>query len=312
VGELLGRAAAYPRTFYGMLARHMLGLKTEFTWQIPELESPALGYLAHTPAGRRALGLVQAGMTRRAERDLRGLAMRLDPGRALGVLALASRANMPALAIRLNNRLFPTGTGFDGAAYPLPDWGLENGFSVDRALVYALIRQESGFNPKAKSWAGASGLMQLMPRTASFVARDRRYHKRRETRITLFEPEVNLKLGQQYIRILLDNARIGGDMFLLAAAWNGGPGNLNKWRRQTDHMDDPLFFIESIPSRETRIFIERVFTNLWIYRDRLGQPSPTLAAIAAGEWPVYTPLDDTPQMMAQHVEDRRLEGLSPR
>ena len=84
----------------------------------------------------------------------------------------------------------------------------------------------------------------------------------------------------------------------MAAAWNGGPGNLNKWLSNTDHMDDPLFFIESIPSLETRIFIEKVLANLWIYRDRLGQPTPSLDAIAAGQWPIYKSLDNLPSLFA--------------
>ena len=84
----------------------------------------------------------------------------------------------------------------------------------------------------------------------------------------------------------------------MATAWNGGPGNLNKWRRNINHMNDPLFFIESIPSRETRIFIEKVLSNLWIYRLRLGQPTPSLDAIAAGQWPVYKSLDNAPTQLA--------------
>jgi len=298
VNELLGRAAAYPRTFYGFLARKMLGLPSTFSWQTPGLEQSALDAFAVVPAGRRALGLLQVGEDRRAERDLRGLAGRSSPEVAHGILALAARANMPALAVRLNNTLFPGGGGFDGAAYPLPTWQPEGGYSVDKALIFALIRQESKFNPKAKSWAGARGLMQLMPRTASFVARDRRFHRSDSTRRQLFKPELNMKLGQKYIEMLLGDKKINGDLFLLTTAWNGGPGNLNKWRRVTDDMNDPLFFIESIPSRETRNFIEHVLTNLWIYRDRLGQPSPSLDAIAAGEWPVYKALDNQPTMLA--------------
>ena len=107
-----------------------------------------------------------------------------------------------------------------------------------------------------------------------------------------------MMLGQQYIKILLQNKKINGDLFLMAAAWNGGPGNLNKWRSNTNHMDDPLFFIESIPSRETRIFIEKVLANLWVYRVRLGQPTPSLDAIAAGHWPVYKAFDNTPALLA--------------
>jgi soluble lytic murein transglycosylase-like protein len=121
----------------------------------------------------------------------------------------------------------------------------------------------------------------------------------------LFKPEVNLKLGQKYIRILLGDAKINGGLFLLAAAWNGGPGNLSKWRREINHMNDPLMFIESLPSRETRIFIERVFANLWIYRNRLEQEAPSLDAIAAGEWPVYIALDPKSLRVAENGQNRR-------
>lgn len=244
------------------------------------------------------MALLQAGETLRAERDLKLLVARHVDDFAGPVMALAARAGMPALAVKLDAVIYPNGGGFDGAAYPVPPWVPKKGFAVDRALIYAIIRQESRFNPTAKSWAGARGLMQLMPRTASYVARDRRL--RGSKRHSLYEPEVNLALGQKYIHILLKDAKIKGDLFLMAAAWNGGPGNLNKWRRQVDHLDDPLFFIETLPSRETRIFIERVLANLWIYRTRLGQPAPSLDAIAAGDWPVYTALDTNPLAAVQN------------
>ena len=112
--------------------------------------------------------------------------------------------------------------------------------------------------------------------------------------------------------MLLANHKIDGNLFLLATAWNGGPGNLNKWRRETKHLDDPLFFIESLPSRETRIFIERVLTNLWVYRHRLGQPTPSLEAIAAGEWPVYTALDKATTEVAQDGKDRGRKAVPAR
>ena len=99
------------------------------------------------------------------------------------------------------------------------------------------------------------------------------------------------------MRTLLGLLILGG-LFLMAAAWNGGPGNLNKWRKKTDDLNDPLFFIESIPSRETRNFIEKVLSNLWVYRNRLGQSAPSLDAIAEGRWPVYTPLgQDTAEVV---------------
>lgn len=299
VNRWLDAAAEHPRTFYGLLAGHILDRPMPFRWSEPAMEREVLQKLATVPAGKRALALVQIGEERRAETELRRLVPGADGDLAKGVLALAVHAGMPALAMRLDRHLFPKGDGWDSAAYPVPSWEPEDGFRVDPALIYALIRQESAFNPQAKSWAGASGLMQLMPRTASFVARDRAYHRGAKRR-HLFEPELNLTLGQRYLEMLIKDANIQGDLFFIVAAWNGGPGNLDKWWRRTNHMNDPLFFIESIPSRETRIFVERVLANLWIYRHRFDESSTSLAAIAAGEWPTYTPAGDAATMMAEH------------
>ena len=303
VGRWLEEAAAHPRAFYGILARRILDQPMPFKWDLPTVAGGTFEALEARPRGRRAMALVQVGQQWRAERELRELARGADETLANGVLALAARGNMAGLAVRLDHQLYPNGGGYDGAAYPIPAWAPVDGFSVDRALIYALIRQESMFNPKAKSWAGARGLMQLMPGTARFVARNKgvRMNKRSE----LFEPEFNLGLGQRYIEMLLANKKINGDLFLMAAAWNGGPGNLRKWRRKTEFMDDPLFFIESLPSRETRHFIERVLSNLWIYRDQLGQPSPSLDAIAAGDWPVYTALGESTEEVAENIGARK-------
>ncbi len=311
VNPLLERAAGYRHTFYGMLSRRILGLPNSFNWRLPRFKASAGEALNASPAGKRAIALVEVGQFRRAERELTALTRSADHDLTLDALALASNAAMPWLAMRLDNRLSPYGGGYDGAAYPLPGWAPKEGFSIDRALIYALVRQESQFNPNAKSRAGARGLMQLMPRTAGFVARDRGYRWGRKRR-TLHTPEVNLSLGQKYIQILLGDDKIKGDMLLLAAAWNGGPGNLNKWRRTTRYMNDPLFFIESIPSRETRIFIERVFSNLWIYRNRLGQSPASLDAIAAGRWPVYKAMDNKSLEVAENGKNRRYKKISPR
>jgi soluble lytic murein transglycosylase-like protein len=187
----------------------------------------------------------------------------------------------------------------DAALYPIPPWAPQSGFSVDRALIYAMMRQESGFNTRAMSPDGARGLMQLMPRTASYIARDRRDH-RGNGRNELFEPSLNMELGQRYIAYLLAHERVQGDLFRLTTAYNGGPGNLGKWERAIKADDDPLLFIEALPSKETRLFIERVLTNLWIYRQRLGQPAPSLERLAGGDWPRHEALDGTRSEVALH------------
>ena len=303
----LALAAKSPRTFYGLLAQRALGIKLRFDRHAHTLKPAHVAALATDPRGARAMALLQIGERLRAERELKNMNGGATPIMTEALLALADRARMPGLAFRLGHRLAATEHArtslgqlglLDGALYPIPPWRPKSGFTVDRALIFALIRQESGFNPNAKSRDGARGLMQLMPRTASFIARDRgfRTNKRRQ----LFDPEINLELGQRYISHLLADRTVGGDLFRLATAYNGGPGNLNKWQRNMDYRNDPLMFIESLPSRETRLFIERVLANFWIYRARLGQPAPSLDGIASGDWPLYVPLDSKTQELAIH------------
>ena len=304
VNSWFGVASAYPRTFYGLLARKTLGLEVTYNWAPPPLAQEALSELATAPGGRRAVTLLQVGEDARAEAELRKLFAQASPELARAMLALADRANMPSLAMRLGNLLVQSGSSlYDSTAFPVPTLPTEQGKIADHALVLALIRQESGFNPRAKSRAGARGLMQLMPRTASFVARDRRF--RRSKRRALFDPETNVALGQRYIDILLKDRQVKGDILRMVAAWNAGPGNIGKMLKELKFGDDPLLFIESIPLRETRIFVERVLTNLWIYRARFDQPTPTLDTLAQGEWPSYRPIRNGPVEVAEDDPARR-------
>jgi soluble lytic murein transglycosylase-like protein len=290
VNRWLETAAENPRTFYGLIARRMLGLESGLSWDHPRLSGDQLGNVVRAGSVRRAAALIQAGRMRSAERELRRIAYVDDPELRLALIAIADEIKLPALALSASKALVAAGgEALDRGLYPLPRWQPTGGFTVDRALVYAFMRQESAFNVNATSPVGARGLMQLMPATAGYMAKQRfRGAKRR----ALYDPALNIELGQRYLRYLIDNDQVGGDIFLLAAAYNGGPGNLAKWqRRMARAATDPLLFIESIPARETRMFVERVLANLWIYRERLGQAAPSLDAIAAGRQPVYKALD---------------------
>ncbi len=290
VSRYLKIAADYPRSFYGLLANRALGQEIEFAWQPPILTVRDIDAVMRFPEVVRAIALAEAGQIGFAEREIRRLRPEANPALGKTMLALATRIGLPATQLRVARSLADAdGRRHDGGLYPLPGWMPKSGYTVDRALLFALMRQESAFNVRAKSNAGARGLMQLMPRTASFIARDKRiYRSRREF---LFQPEFNIELGQKYVLHLLAEPIIGNDLMLAIAAYNGGPGNLRTWLRRTDFDNDPLLFKEALPARETRLFIESVFINLWIYRARLGQDAPSLDAIAGGRWPLYTPRD---------------------
>ena len=140
--------------------------------------------------------------------------------------------------------------------------------SPKRALMLALVRQESSFDAAAVSPAGAYGLMQLMPATARQVAArlDLPYDRER----LRHDADYNLRLGHAYIERLID--RYDGSLLLAVAAYNAGPARVNRWlRRYGDPrhgLVGPVDWIESLPFSETRNYIQRVFESYMIYRHR--------------------------------------------
>lgn len=289
VVPMLRLAARHPLTFYGVLGQEALGLQRPIDWTVPVANLEAARQIVKIPAARRGLALMQVGQDRRGIKELKRIFNRLPPRYLQTLMAYADDQQIAALSFQLGISIHRRSGHWNGAAlYPLPSWEPSNGFQIDRALLYALMRQESNFKTNAKSHAGARGLMQLMPGTAGFIS-GRRFRGWRSDK--LYDPELNVTLGQKYMRHLLQTPGIDDSLFLAVAAYNGGPGNLRRWLRGIDYQDDPLLFIESMPRRETRGYVERVLTNMWLYRDRLGQPKPSLEAVVAGDWPVYSALD---------------------
>ena len=208
-----------------------------------------------------------------------------DEGMRNAILAYAGYADLPALAMRLGNAVSGSeGKIYDAALYPRTPWEPDEGYKVDPALINAIARQESRFDPAAKSSKGATGLMQIMPSTAAFVVRDL---DDVSPNFELKDPQTNLNIAQIYIQTLLKDRAVKGDILKLLVAYNAGPGNLARWQKQWDKVADPLMFIELMPSAETRAYVERVLSNYWIYRLREDLPTPTLDALAAGKPALY-------------------------
>jgi len=282
VDHWLEVAATAPRTFYGMLARAALGYPVGQTWDTPPFTEADADLLMRLPAARRALALIQVGDRDAAEEELRRLYPAVGKAARQSMQVLAQAAQMPSLAVRLGSLVRrDQGRPADIVAYPVPDWRPQGGWQIDRALVYALVRHESGFDPEARSAAGATGLMQLMPATARALGGAALSPRQ------LAQPEINLDLGQRYIARLLAQEPIGANMLMMTAAYNAGHGTLGRWVQGMRFGDDPLLFVESLPARETRAFVARVMTSYWVYQDRLGQPARALDAMAAGSWPLY-------------------------
>ena len=283
---LRAAAAAEPLRFYGLLARRALGEEIALDERLPTLSDRERLMLIGLPEVRRAIALAQVGQQRRADLEFAGLYARSRPGLAVAVMRLAADLGLPATQLRLARELRDGfNERFDAALYPLPDWRPPDGFDIDPALLFAVMRQESGFRSSSRSGAGARGPMQIMPGTAAWIGGDRRY--RNAWRHLLNEPEVALDLGQDYLGHLLDLDAVQGSLFHALTAWNAGPARMKRWVERTAAGDDPLLFIETVPARETRGFIEAAMENYWIYRLRRGASTPTLDMAAAGAWPVY-------------------------
>jgi soluble lytic murein transglycosylase len=289
--KLLTQAATVPGSFYGLLARRALGVDMPLDWSLPLMTEVAVDQLAAIPGGRRGFALLQLGMKHAAEREFRKLfAMLPGPLRSV-VMTVAARHGLPGLSMRAAGVLKAEGhRSYYAALFPVPDWPMLKKADIDSALIHAVARQESYFDARAKSGRGARGLMQLMPSTAAFVGEDRSL-RRGSGRESLFDPAVNVALGGRYIRHLMDDDSVDHNLFKMLAAYNAGPGTLRKWERKVNYQNDPLFFIEAIPSRETRNYIENVLRNLWMYRIQRGEPAPSLDRIAAGSWPHYEAVD---------------------
>ncbi|MCB2111940.1 MAG: transglycosylase SLT domain-containing protein [Parvularculaceae bacterium] len=288
VAPLLEIAASFPFTFYGQLALAQLGRDYEYRWTAPALTGAAFENLAQfDPAVKRAVALYEVGRINEADLEFRWINGRVDDAHAVDLMALESALDLPAAQLDL--ALYHKGAAFEAGLFPIPPYAPADGFATDRALLYALMRQESKFKVEATSRVGARGLMQLMPRTASFVARDRTL-QRGKGRDKLYDPALNLAIGQDYVNYLI-NTSAEGDLFNMALAYNGGPGNLRRWKRDLP-VEDPLLFIESIPNPESRDFVEHVLTNFWIYRQRLGQKPHSRDRVAAGLLPLHEALDE--------------------
>ena len=175
------------------------------------------------------------------------------------------------------------------ARFPAPDWRPAGGWRVDRSLVYAHALQESNFQTSATSRTGAKGIMQLMPA----AAREMTARMADGTVVPvaavrdLSDPEFNIECGQSYLQSLRDMSYTAGLLPKVIAAYNAGPGSVQKWNTTLRDNADPLLFIESIPFKETRHYVEVVLRNYWMYQLRDDARTPSLDALAKDLWPKF-------------------------
>ncbi len=244
--------------------------------------------IAATDAGMRAFALLQVGQPARAAEELRGLwpMVQDDPALRRALLLVAAGVGLTDCAAQFaaSSEATEPDAG-EALQFTLPRLRPAGGFRVDRALVYALARVESNFDPAAVSAAGARGLMQLMPVTAQVVASAASLDD-----ASLHDPALNLELGQRYVILLAADDAIDGNLLRLLASYNAGLGGFLHWAATMHDDGDPLMFIEAIPNDETRRFVEHALTYTWIYAARLHVAAPSLDDMAAGRFPRFTPV----------------------
>ncbi len=286
----LQRAAESASSFYGLLARRVLGDPR----RTPPLADDVLGEadvaaIRTYPAGDRAFALLQIGQPARAAAELRTLAATVQgqPGLTRALALVARTAAMPDLSDEIAST-WPGDTPLP-ALVALPHLHPAGGFQTDPALIYALARLESNFDAKAVSPAGARGLMQIMPITAGYVLGDAA--SPRTIAHHLHDPGQNLALGQRYLRHLASLDAVGDNLIRLLAAYNAGPGNLAHWSDALQDETDPLLFMESIPLDETRAYVRHALAYTWRYAARLHLPAPSLDELAAVRWPRFAPAE---------------------
>jgi len=176
-------------------------------------------------------------------------------------------------------------------AYPLRP--IPPGRGPEPAMVLAITRQESGFDPGVRSHANARGMMQIVPSTGRVLARRLSvgYSDNK-----LFEADYNMTLGAYYLAEMVD--RFGGSYIMAAAGYNAGPGRPASWAQiyadPRGDEGDPFSFIESAPFSETRDYMMRVTENLRVYRARLnGGTAPLTAMADVKRGTVVTDVDDS-------------------
>jgi soluble lytic murein transglycosylase len=267
-------AARYTTAYYGQLARARLGLG-----QLTLAPPPR-------PTAERRAALAQLEMVRAAEllyaadaRDLvapmvADLAEKLPDAGELAMLAEIAGKYRDARATHLIGKA-ALGRGLPFGDYAFPTVGVPSyraiGPAVEPAVVFAIVKQESAFNPLDVSAAKALGLMQVTPEAGRYVAR--KFKVAFDQKRLLHDTAYNLQMGVAELGGDIED--YGGSYILAFAAYNAGSGRVREWLEQygdpRDPRIDPIDWVERIPFSETRNYVQRVLENLQVYRVRFGK-----------------------------------------
>jgi len=267
-------AAENGQTFYGQLGAAKLGIAPRLPPPpaIPESEVIAFANDELTTVVRQLHEVGEENLVRTFLLRMTDATSSGPRHQLIGQLALVM--NRPDLAVMVAKQAVRAGTVLVTAGYPVLN--LPEGSDVDPALALAVIRQESQFDPRAVSPAGARGLMQLMLPTAQDMANMLGVETSRSK--LLSDPEHNVSLGMAYLDHMLDTQ--DGSYVRAIASYNAGPGRVRQWVAE---MGDPhapgidiVDWIEGIPFPETQNYVQRVLEGMQVYRMLSGVDTASL------------------------------------
>ena len=270
-GALFTRIAGQPN-FYGNLADEELGWQILTPTKALAPTGQEMATAAANPGLQRALALYRLDLRSEGFREWNWSLRGMNDRELLAASSLALSARVFDRAIATADR---TKAEHDYTLRYLSPYSDEvrqaaHEQALDEAWVYGLMRQESRFITSAKSSAGASGLMQLMPATAKWVARKiglKNYHHGQVT-----DTETNLLLGTSYMRLVMES--LDNHPVLASAAYNAGPGRAKRWRG--DRALEGAIYAETIPFNETRDYVKKVMSNAVYYSALFDGKAPSL------------------------------------
>jgi len=253
--------------FYGQLALEEMGAKIAAPSAAYKPGAEDVRVMGQQLGLRRALELYRLGLRTEANGEWQWAIRGFDDRQLLAAAEVARRHEVYDRAINTADRTI--GLHDFELRYPAPYRDVLKAhtaqLALDEAWVYGLIRQESRFNPDARSVAGASGLMQLMPETARWVAKRIGLKNWRWSQVT--EVGTNVGLGTYYLRHVLDT--LDGQPVLASAAYNAGPNRARAWRPAIAM--EGAVFAETIPFTETRLYVKNVMANATYYAHNFSQ-----------------------------------------
>lgn len=292
------RRLAGERGYHSFLAAERLGLPPKLSAVAPHAEPEAFAELLNRPCVHRAYEWLKLGKPAKASREwhygLDGAPTEL--WRA--AMVLTEDWEWPNESIRaafLGDQLDALEERFPLAYSDAVEAAAEDS-GLSATEIWSVIRQESAFNAQAVSYVGARGLMQLMPATAKRVARQLKMKTRHPD---LFSPEVNVRLGANYLAAQRERF---GNLGLAAAAYNAGPRRVAEWLERTPY-DRPEAWIEAIPFSETRRYVQRVLSYVTVYEWRQQwRPTSLIARVRDREQQLS--VNSSPQKEGASAEKR--------